>query len=375
MDLHKCTRKLWKSNLTLSLIGAIIMPHNLYLHSALVKSRKVDNRKSAETKDANRYVLIESAIALFVSFLINLSVTSVFAKGLYGKTNNYVYNLCTARGNASYIDFSVLKNDNDTFEADLYKGGLFLGCQFGAVPFYIWGIGILAAGQSSTMTGTYSGQFAMEGFLNLKWPRWQRVLLTRTIAIAPTLAVTLTSSGKRTESGLDFQLEMSYLTTRYLITKILSITVDKLTGMNDYLNALMVIQLPFAILPTLTFSSSKIVMGKFSNNTFNRIVATILSLVVVFINIYFVMQTLLNIQSNFNWLIYIIAGIYGVFYVVFVLYLVSIRIMQNEDIPITHFFIQCGCYLSVLNVTCLQIIPGIGKYFIENNKVEYKYIE
>lgn len=141
------------------------MPHNLYLHSALVKSRRVDNRNREETKDANRYVLIESSIALFVSFLINLSVTAVFAKGLFGRTNDYVYDLCTAKGNLSYIDYNVLSNDNSTFDADLYKAGMFLGCRFGAWPFYIWAIGILAAGQSSTMTGTYAGQFAMEGFL------------------------------------------------------------------------------------------------------------------------------------------------------------------------------------------------------------------
>ena len=75
------------------------------------------------------------------------------------------------------------KGDNSTVDADLYNGGIYLGCQFGSVAMYIWAIGILAAGQSSTMTGTYAGQFAMEGFLNLQWKRWQRVLLTRLFAI------------------------------------------------------------------------------------------------------------------------------------------------------------------------------------------------
>lgn len=194
-----------------SVIGAIIMPHNLYLHSALVKSRKIDTTSKAEAKDANRYVLIESSLALFVSFLINLSVTAVFAKGLFGKTNAYVWDLCS-KTHDSFVDMSVLDNNTDLYDADLYKAGIFLGCQFGAAPFYIWAIGILAAGHSSTMTGTYAGQFAMEGFLNLKWPRWKRVLFTRTIAIAPTLAVTLTSN------------------------------LETLTGMNTYLNALMVLQ-------------------------------------------------------------------------------------------------------------------------------------
>ena len=74
-------------------------------------------------------------------------------------------------------------------DADIYKAGVFLGCTFGIASMYIWSVGILAAGQSSTMTGTYVGQFAMEGFLNLHWKRWQRVLLTRTIAILPTFFI------------------------------------------------------------------------------------------------------------------------------------------------------------------------------------------
>ena len=64
-----------------------------------------------------------------------------------------------------------------------------VGCEYGAYAMYVWGVGILAAGQSSTMTGTYAGQFVMEGFMNLNWTRWKRVLFTRTLAILPTLAM------------------------------------------------------------------------------------------------------------------------------------------------------------------------------------------
>jgi natural resistance-associated macrophage protein 2 len=67
------------------IIGAIIMPHNLYLHSALVKSRKVNHKVKEEVSDANRYVFIESTIALGVSLIINIAVTAVFAHGLYGE--------------------------------------------------------------------------------------------------------------------------------------------------------------------------------------------------------------------------------------------------------------------------------------------------
>lgn len=120
-------------------------------------------------------------------------------------------------------------------EADIYKGGIFLGCAYGTVAMYVWAVGILAAGQSSTMTGTYSGQFAMEGFLNLKWARWKRVLFTRSIAMVPTFFTAFFSS------------------------------LSDLTTMNDYLNAVMSLQLPFAVIPTIAFTSNPKIMGQFVN--------------------------------------------------------------------------------------------------------------
>lgn len=124
---------------------------------------------------------------------------------------------------------------DEMVDGDLYKGGLFLGCTFGTAALYIWAVGILAAGQSSTMTGTYAGQFAMEGFLNLQWARWKRVLVTRMIAIVPTFMVAFFSN------------------------------INDLTGMNDILNAIMSLQLPFAVLPTIAFTSNPKIMGEFVN--------------------------------------------------------------------------------------------------------------
>ncbi|XP_041036523.1 natural resistance-associated macrophage protein 1-like, partial [Carcharodon carcharias] len=168
------------------IIGAIIMPHNIYLHSALVKSRQVDRSKPAEVKEANMYYLIECSIALFISLLINIFVIAVFGSAFYQKTNLDVYNICAESG-SPYID--KLPIDNNTLEVDIFKGGIVLGCYFGMPALYIWAIGILAAGQSSTMTGTYSGQFVMEGFLNLTWSRFARVSVTRSLAIIPTVIV------------------------------------------------------------------------------------------------------------------------------------------------------------------------------------------
>lgn len=144
------------------IIGAIIMPHNLYLHSALVKSRQIDRKKPAKVREANLYYFVEASIALFVSFLINVFVVSVFAHGLYGKKNSDILSECQNKTITAEAE-SLFYPPEDLVDADLYKGGIFLGCIFGLSAMYVWAIGILAAGQSSTMTGTYSGQFVMEG--------------------------------------------------------------------------------------------------------------------------------------------------------------------------------------------------------------------
>lgn len=174
-------------------------------------------------------------------------------------------------------------------KADLFKGGVFLGCTFGIACTYIWAVGILASGQSSTMTGTYSGQFAMEGFLNLKWKRWQRVLLTRSIAMAPTFSLAYFSD------------------------------INHLTGMNDILNALMSIQLPFAIIPTLTFTHSKLIMGEFANGLAMKITTTLLAIVVIVINIFFVVTYVGETVGGSYWLILVV--FVAILYFIFVFYL------------------------------------------------------
>ncbi|XP_024884563.1 protein Malvolio isoform X1 [Temnothorax curvispinosus] len=270
------------------IVGAVIMPHNLYLHSALVKSRDIDRRQPAKIKDANMYYFIEACIALFVSFLINVFVVAVFAHGLFDKTNDDVYKLCEA--NNYTLGMETFVQNNATFSADLYKGGVFLGCSFGAAAMYIWAVGILAAGQSSTMTGTYAGQFAMEGFLNLQWARWKRVLFTRTIAIVPTFLVAFFAD------------------------------MNNLSSMNDILNAIMSLQLPFATLPTIAFTSSAQIMGEFRNGILNKIVSTALSVLVIVINIYFVAQTVQEDLPN-NWAIYLAMSVYAILYLIFCAYL------------------------------------------------------
>uniref|UniRef100_W5M874 Solute carrier family 11 member 2 n=1 Tax=Lepisosteus oculatus TaxID=7918 RepID=W5M874_LEPOC len=292
------------------IVGAVIMPHNIYLHSALVKSRQVNRANKKEVKEANKYFFIESCIALFVSFLINVFVVTVFAEAFYGQTNQQVHDMCV---NHSSPHSGLFPSNNQTLQVDIYKGGVVLGCFFGPAALYIWAVGILAAGQSSTMTGTYSGQFVMEGFLNLRWSRFARVLLTRSIAITPTLLVAI------------FQ------------------DVQHLTGMNDFLNVLQSLQLPFALIPILTFTSLTSVMSDFTNGLAWKIGGGLLILVVCAINMYFVVVYVTGLGSV---LLYVLAALLSVAYLVFVGYLAW----------------QC---LIVLGVKCLDVgsrvrnMPGV----------------
>uniref|UniRef100_A0A8D1RAT8 Solute carrier family 11 member 2 n=1 Tax=Sus scrofa TaxID=9823 RepID=A0A8D1RAT8_PIG len=278
------------------IVGAVIMPHNMYLHSALVKSRQVNRANKEEVREANKYFFIESCIALFVSFIINVFVVSVFAEAFFEKTNQQVVDVCR---NSSSPHSDLFPEDNSTLAVDIYKGGVVLGCYFGPAALYIWAVGILAAGQSSTMTG----------FLNLKWSRFARVILTRSIAIIPTLLVAV------------FQ------------------DVEHLTGMNDFLNVLQSLQLPFALIPILTFTSLRPVMSEFANGIGWRIAGGILVLIVCSINMYFVV---VYVQDLGHVVLYVVAAVVSVAYLSFVFYL-----GWQCLIALGMSFLDCGHTVSI----------------------------
>lgn len=137
------------------------------------------------------------------------------------------------------------------------------------------------------MTGTYSGQFAMEGFLNLKWARWHRVLVTRMIAVVPTFAVAFYSQ------------------------------IEQVTKMNDYLNAVMALQLPFATIPTIAFSSSALIMGEFVNGFWNKLVSILLSITVIGINLTFIISRIQLAHITGWWIVFIGKNHEGFFLVKF----------------------------------------------------------
>jgi natural resistance-associated macrophage protein len=112
------------------LVGAVIMPHNLYLHSALVLSRKIDVKNHKAVYESNFYNVVESGFSLFISFLISFAVIGTFAS------------------------YAGVYNPEDI---TLQSAHIYLASSLGSSAKYVWGIGLLAAGQSSTMTGTYAG--------------------------------------------------------------------------------------------------------------------------------------------------------------------------------------------------------------------------
>ncbi|KAJ9166688.1 hypothetical protein P3X46_021398 [Hevea brasiliensis] len=221
----------------IALLGALVMPHNLFLHSALVLSRKVPNSVRG-INDACRYFLMESGFALCIALLINLSIVSVtgtvcFANNLSSEETDQCNNLTLDSG--SFLLKNVLGRSSST----------------------IYAIALLASGQSSTITGTYAGQFIMQGFLDLKMRKWIRNLMTRCIAITPSLIVSIISGS----SGAGRLIIISSMILSF--------------------------ELPFALIPLLKFSSSSTKMGPHKNSIYIIIFSWIVGLLIIGINVYY----------------------------------------------------------------------------------------
>ncbi|KAF3774326.1 Metal transporter [Nymphaea thermarum] len=221
----------------IALLGALVMPHNLFLHSALVLSRKVPKSVNG-INSACRYFLLESGFALFVALLINIAVVSVTGRicssdNLSGGDSEACSNLTL--NSASFLLKNVLGKSSST----------------------IYAIALLASGQSSAITGTYAGQFVMQGFLNLKMKRWARNLMTRTIAITPSLVVSII--GGSAGAG-----------------KLIIIA-----------SMILSFELPFVLIPLLKFSSSETKMGPYKNSIYVIIISWLLGLMVIGINVYY----------------------------------------------------------------------------------------
>ena len=210
--------------LAIGIIGATVMPHNLYLHSALVQSRKLQ-KDQPSMRSAIRFNTIDSVVALTIAFFVNSAILVLAATVFFGKESVVV-------PGGQVVHFS---SDSDWIRVAYLTLAPLLGTTLASTLF---AVALLASGQSSTITGTLAGQVVMEGFMNWRIKPWVRRLITRLIAILPAVIVI----GLRGDSSVTDLLTLSQV--------------------------VLALQLPFAMFPLLQFTSSSKRMGKWRNGWF-----------------------------------------------------------------------------------------------------------
>ncbi|MFG4000630.1 iron/manganese transporter [Flavobacterium aquidurense] len=214
--------------IAIGIIGATVMPHNLYLHSSLVQTRKFD-RTPAGIKQALKYNLIDSTIALNLAFFVNAAILILAAATFY---KNGMFEVAEIQDAHQFLE-------------------PLLGTKWAPILF---AVALIAAGQSSTVTGTLAGQIVMEGYLNLRIQPWVRRIITRLIAIVPAVVVIL-------------------------------IYGDSVTGKLLILSQVILsLQLGFAIIPLIHFVSDKSKMKGFHISRTTQIAAWIIALIIVSLN-------------------------------------------------------------------------------------------
>jgi len=217
-------RQVGMAYVAIGIIGATVMPHNLYLHSALVQSRKLE-KDDRSIRTAIRFNTLDSSLALSIAFFVNAAIMVLAAMVFYGKDS------VTVAG-GQVIRFG---NDADWIRVAYLTLAPLLGTAAGSVLF---AIGLLASGQSSTITGTLAGQVVMEGFMHWKISPWLRRLITRGLAILPAVLII----GLRGDSSVNDLLTLSQV--------------------------VLALQLPFAMFPLLHFTTSRKRMGLWRSGWF-----------------------------------------------------------------------------------------------------------
>jgi manganese transport protein len=215
--------------IAIGIIGATVMPHNLYLHSALVQTRKI-KRDEKGIKRALKLNFLDSTIALNLAFFVNAAIL-ILAAAVFYKTGR--------------TDVAEIKVAHELLQP-------MLGSKLAPILF---AVALIASGQSSTITGTLAGQIVMEGYLQLRISPWVRRLMTRLIAIIPAVIVILING----EDNIDSLLILSQV--------ILSL------------------QLGFAIIPLIHFTSNKKAMGQYAIKPLVIIIASLVALILVYLNI------------------------------------------------------------------------------------------
>ena len=221
--------------IAISILGATVMPHNLYLHSSIVQTRRYEET-AAGRREAVRYAFIDSTIALTFALFINAAILIVSAAAFH------------TRGHTGVAEIQ-----------DAYK---LLTPLVGAGASAVFALALLASGLNSTLTGTLAGQIVMEGFLHIRLRPWLRRLLTRAIAIVPAVITAILYG----ESGTAKLLVMSQV--------------------------FLSLQLSFAVFPLVRFTSERAKMGAFVNRGWLKVLAYSVAVVIAALNAWLLLQTM-----------------------------------------------------------------------------------
>lgn len=243
------------ATVAIGIIGATVMPHNLYLHSALVQTRAIGKNKG-DIATAIKFNTIDSTFALFIAFFINAAILVLAATVFYGKTSvvaggtTYLFNEATDWIRVAFLTLAPL-----------------LGTVAASTLF---AVALLASGQSSTITGTIAGQVVMEGFTHWKVRPWVRRLITRGLAIVPAIVVI----GLRGNGSINDLLVLSQV--------------------------ILALQLPFAMFPLLHFTSRKKFMGNWRSGWFLLTAGWASAIIITVMDIYGLPGALRDVLAMFH---------------------------------------------------------------------------
>ncbi|MFT0762165.1 Nramp family divalent metal transporter [Actinomyces sp. F1_1611] len=230
--------------MALGIIGATVMPHNLYLHSSIVQSRAVDRSDPGEVKRALRFATWDSNLQLGAAFFVNCLLLLLGAALFYGAGD----------------DFSTFTAVYDALQNPNLSGAI-----ASPVLSTLFAVALLASGQNATITGTLTGQIVMEGFLRVRLPMWLRRLITRTLAVIPVIILTVKYGGD--EVMLD--------------------------NIMIYSQVFLSLALPISMIPLVWFTSSRKIMGDaFANPRWAAIAGWIITAVLTALNFQLVLELL-----------------------------------------------------------------------------------
>ncbi len=264
--------------IALGILGATVMPHNLYLHSSLVQTRKF-GKTIKSIKDALKFNLIDSIVALNLAFFVNAAILILAAATFY---------------KAGMYEVADIQDAYKLLEP-------LLGSRLAPVLF---AIALIAAGQSSTITGTLAGQIIMEGFINLRIQPWMRRMMTRLLAILPALVVILLLGASYTGKLLVFS------------------------------QVVLSLQLGFAVIPLIHFVSNRDLMGDFVISFKTQFAAWLIAGIIVVLNAWLVINEVTGWLKNgqLNWLIVLLIFMFLTGIVILLFYITFVPLLKKPPV-------------------------------------------